>query len=97
MRNTKTPAAGWLTALSSAIFLTAWIGMAQEGKQEVLEDPESIRPNETSPGLYGAGLQPLIPAMARKPGASPQARIRARLQRSACRFEYGAEGRRPDS
>jgi len=47
--------------------------------------------------IYGAGFQPLVPSHRCKPGASPPAGMRTRFQCSTCRFEYGFEGRRPDS
>ena len=42
-----------------------------------------VRSNECVSELYEAGLQPLVPYHECKPGASPRAGIRARLQRSA--------------
>src|SRR5512135_2656377 len=41
---------------------------------------------------YGAGLQPLAPNPARKPGASPRAGMKPRFQRSGASSEYGPQG-----
>ena len=53
---------------------------------------DSVRSDKAVPWLYGAGFQPLLAADGSRPGASPRAGMRARFQRSLCRFRHSGGG-----